>query len=96
VWDTVEDAWTKPWEGTKEEGLVGMDTELWHGDSGGGSSPTPNTPCPVLCLMTGAMEACVAQWGCTTTGTADRFEPQENYQEFEARTGSKKAVRNMT
>jgi len=96
VWDTVEDAWAKPWEGIKEEGLVGMDTEVWHGDSGGGSFPTPNTPCPVLCLMRGAMGTCVGQWGCTSTGTAHRFEPQENYQETEAGTGSKKEFRNMT
>ncbi len=32
---------------------MGMDTEVWHGGSGDSSFPTPNTPCPVQCLMRG-------------------------------------------
>ena len=63
------------WGAAKEGGLVGMDTEVCYGDSGGARFPTPDTPCPVQRPMRGAMGACVGQWGCAGAGTGHRLEP---------------------
>ena len=68
-------AGARHWGAAKEGGLVGMDTEVCYGDSGGARFPTPNTPCPVQCPTRGAMGACVGQWGCAGAGTGHRLEP---------------------
>lgn len=57
------------------------------GTCGGGRVPAPNTPCPVQCLMMGALGACVGQWGCTGAGMGHGWEPQHNDEEVEAGTG---------
>ena len=68
-------AGARHWGAAKEGGLVGMDTEVCYGDSGGARFSTPNTPCPVQRPMREAMGACVGQWGCAGAGTGHRLEP---------------------
>ena len=68
-------AGARHWGAAKEGGLVGMDTEVCYGDSGGARFPTPNTPCPVQRPTRGAVGGCVGQWGCAGAGTGHRLEP---------------------
>ena len=68
-------AGARHWGTAKEGGLVGMDTEVCYGDSGGARFPIPDTPCPVQRPMRGAVGACVGQWGCAGAGTGHRLEP---------------------
>lgn len=76
--------------------LVGMDTEVWQGDPGGGYFPTPNTPCPGQCLMRGPLEHVMGSGAALVQGWVTGVGHDTTIRRWKQGQAMKEEFRNMT